>query len=377
MPTVTDPRLAGLTGTVNETLKNRAIRHSIFLERFKSREVRRIVKFLDDQVIPDLASALAGSLARLTARGIDMNFRTERLRQVAQATDAALETGFMVMANETRTGMLALSTSEAEFEAALLRETAGRFGVDFRTPSPQLLRSIVVSRPMQGRFLRNWFSDTERATKAAVNQQIKLGLASGESIERITRRVAGTRANGVSDGIMSTPRHQIRTLVRTAVNHTSNHARQAVIQENEDVIDKWQFVATLDTRTTEICMSRDGRVYEIGKGDLPPLHLNCRSTHVPVLKSWKALGIDLKEAPEGTRASMGGQVAASETYPSWLKKQSASVQDEALGPTRGRLFRAGKYDPGRYEIRVGDPGLTLDEVRVREGLSVEDVTPRR
>jgi hypothetical protein len=38
---------------------------------------------------------------------------------------------------------------------------------------------------------------------------------------------------------------------------------------------------------------------------------------------------------------MNGQVPASLTYPQWLKQQSASVQDDVLGATRGRLFRTG------------------------------------
>jgi hypothetical protein len=39
---------------------------------------------------------------------------------------------------------------------------------------------------------------------------------------------------------------------------------------------------------------------------------------------------------------MNGQVPASLTYPQWLKQQSAAIQDEVLGATRGRLFRNGQ-----------------------------------
>src|SRR5690606_24421489 len=88
-------------------------------------------------------------------------------------------------------------------------------------------------------------------------------------------------------------------------------------------------------------------------------------TMVPVTKSWRELGIDLDEFEPSTRASMNGQVPETMSYGEWLRKQSASVQDEALGPTRGKLFRAGKLDVDRFVNRAGDQ-WTLDELRQRE-----------
>jgi hypothetical protein len=68
---------------------------------------------------------------------------------------------------------------------------------------------------------------------------------------------------------------------------------------------------------------------------------NCRSTTVPVLKSWKELGIPLKEARASTRASFSGQVPGKTTYGSWLKGQPVQVQDHVLGKGRAQLFRRG------------------------------------
>ena len=58
-----------------------------------------------------------------------------------------------------------------------------------------------------------------------------------------------------------------------------------------------------------------------------------------VLKSWKELG--LKEPTAGTRASMDGQVAETETYQTWLSKKSPEFQDDVLGKARGEMFRNG------------------------------------
>jgi hypothetical protein len=82
------------------------------------------------------------------------------------------------------------------------------------------------------------------------------------------------------------------------------------------------------------------------------------------LKSWKELGISLKEAPEGTRASMNGQIPESLTYPKWLKKQTTEIQNEALGKSRAVLFRSGKLKIKEFIDRRNRP-LTLKQLQKR------------
>src|SRR5690606_21283229 len=97
---------------------------------------------------------------------------------------------------------------------------------------------------------------------------------------------------------------------------------------------------------------------------------NCRCVRVPVVKGWRDLGFDFDEIDPGTRASMNGQVSATETYDTWLRKQPASVQDEALGPTRGKLFRQGGLKIDAFTNWAGDE-LTLDELRRKEAEAFE------
>jgi SPP1 gp7 family putative phage head morphogenesis protein len=203
--------------------------------------------------------------------------------------------------------------------------------------------------------LRDWYNGIGRQTGDQIGRQINIGLAQGETVDQITRRVRGTRAANYKDGVWATTRRNAESVVRTATNHVSNQARQETYEENQEVVKGWRFVATLDARTTLICASNDGRVWPVGEGEQPPLHFSCRSTTVPVLKSWKELGINLKEAPPGTRASMNGQVPATETYPQWLKKQPASVQNEVLGRAKGELFRRGQVPIERFVDRRNKP----------------------
>ena len=172
--------------------------------------------------------------------------------------------------------------------------------------------------------------------------------------------------NGAFGGI----RRNVRSTVRTAATHVSTHAREATYAANEDIIKGVQMVATLDSATTEICMNEDGKVYPPDSGPRPPFHWQCRTTTIPVLKSWEELGLkDPGKLPKGTRASMNGQVPARQTYGKWLRKQKASVQDDILGKTKGALYRKHKLPVSAFvddRRRV----LNLAELRKAEGLDV-------
>ena len=68
--------------------------------------------------------------------------------------------------------------------------------------------------------------------------------------------------------------NQVMAIVRTTVNQVQNAASQSVYQANSDISSKYQYVATLDSRTSLICASLDGQTFEYNKGPLPPQHFN-------------------------------------------------------------------------------------------------------
>ena len=91
---------------------------------------------------------------------------------------------------------------------------------------------------------------------------------------------------------------------------------------------------------------------------------NCRSTSVPIVKSWRDIGIDLDEAPEGTRSSMDGQVPADVTYEQWLKDKPEEFQNDVLGVGKAKLWREGKIGFTDLLDQRGNP-LSLKQLRER------------
>lgn len=340
---------------VNDDLLDAAIAHQVQLQRLSSGTVRRILSLLKQS-----ETRLIARLAEDGASGLSRS-RQERLlahikRIIASAHKDA--TGALVA------DLDGLAAYEGEFQQDLFRRVLP-VQVQTIAPSTAQLVAAANARPFQGKLLREVYSELEASAFRKVRDTIRLGFIEGRTTDQIIRDLRGTRAQGYKDGILQRSRRETEAVVRTALNHTANVAREHIYEQNSAVIKGVRFVATLDGRTTLQCASLDGKVFEPGKGPRPPLHHNCRSCTTPVTKSWRELGFDIDELPPGTRASMDGQVPADLTYSDWLRKKPKAFQDEVLGPTRGKLFRKGDLDLARFTDRKGE-ALSLDQMRRKE-----------
>lgn len=355
--------------TSNEILQDRAIRHALYLTRVSSREAAQMRALLEE-ASADVVALLERRLAKIRVRGRDIGPDTTlRLRRLDKGLRDLLGAVYSEARDQLALDLDELAVNEATFQAGVIK-TAAPVVVDLDVPAPSHLRAIVRARPFQGQLLREWFSDLEAAQRREIRRHVRLGIVEGEGIDQIVRRIRGTRAAGYADGVLEIGRRQAEAVVRAAVNHVSTAARSELAAANSDIIDREQILATLDSRTTPICRKRDGEVHEVGVGPRPPFHLGCRTTVVPVLKSWREMGIDIDDAPEGTRASLNGQVPASTTWPEWIEKQSFDVQSEALGKTRARLLRTGKVRASAFVDRRGRQ-FTLEDLRKREADAFE------
>lgn len=141
-------------------------------------------------------------------------------------------------------------------------------------------------------------------------------------------------------------------LVRTSVNHISSVARSEVFSDNSDIIEGEMWNSILDGRTSSICRSLDGKVFELGKGKRPPAHPNCRSYMTPILK--------------------GIEPAPRTSYAEWFAKQSSDKQDSILGKTKGKLYREGKLPLSAF---TGDNGkaLTLKQLKEQHKIDLSNL----
>lgn len=350
---------------VNDELRSRAISHAIYLERYKSGVWKKLSKLLD--------RADADIVKQLLKRGVDGDFTAHRLGLLLDAVQEMNAAANLKFREALRAELRAIGKYELSYQQRLLESTLPQaIVVDLGVVAPTVatVYSAAFSKPFQGRLLRDWAASIEKARLVKVQESIRIGIVEGETVDQIVRRVRGTKALKYKDGALQIARRNAEAVVRTAVNHTVTQAREEFVQSNKDLIKGVQYVATLDSRTTDRCISLDGKVFPVDSGPRPPQHIGCRSSVSFVTKSWRELGINRAELPPGTRASMNGQVPATETYGSWIKKQPVAIQNEALGVTKAKLLRDGGLDVSRFVDSRGR-SLTLDELRSREAAAFE------
>ena len=219
----------------------------------------------------------------------------------------------------------------------------------------------------------DWWAKQAGDVAFKFRQQVQIGLAQSETVEQLIQRVRGQWVGDHYVGgvlsFKSQATRQAEALVRTAVAEVANRAQFETLRANDDVTTSWQFVATLDGRTTEECMALDGTVwaYDDDKAPLPPLHFNCRSIAVAVV-DWEKLGVaapdEARRAAVDPTTGEGRTVPASTTYEGWLRDQPADVQADILGTGKAELFREGKITL-RDLVRSDGSVVTLAELQAR------------
>lgn len=316
--------------TVNSILRDKTIAHEVFLQRYYSGTTRRVMQLLQD-VEKDL-------IRQLKTLDIDSNTTIKQVDKQLESIRAVISEGYALAGRDLLQEMKDAAVYEQEWQHKTITD-AVPIELNLTMAAPVTLFAAIEDTPFQGKLLKEWIDKLDQESFNSIQSAVRMGLVEGQSYSDITRRIIGTKALQYTDGVMHLNRTKTQALVSTAVAHSTNAARDEFYKANDDIVKAVQFVATLDMRTTPICRAKDGQVYPLDAYPRPPLHFRCRSSVVGVIKSWKELG--LKEPTAGTRASMDGQVAETETYQTWLAKKSPEFQDEVLGKARGEMFRNG------------------------------------
>ncbi|GAB2472085.1 phage minor head protein [Comamonas humi] len=358
--------------SVNDLIQSEAIRHMEALQRYDNGVVARIIALLnrsDKRLMAELAARLESMDAG--------SFTMQRLESLLTSIWSLNGEAYAQIGRALSEELKQFVPYEVSYQEQML-QTHLPVAVHVAAVSAEQAYAAALSRPFQGVLLRDVWKDLDAGKLKRVRQAIAQGFVEGRTTDQIVSEIRGTKAKGYADGLIQKDRRDIEAVVRTALAHTAGVAQDNVMQANTDLLKAVQWSSTLDLRTSPMCRIRDRLLYTPDShkpiGHKVPwlsgpgrLHWRCRSGQMPVLKSYKELGIDIPdvEVSARTRASMDGQVPKETSYTDWLKEQSYARQVDVLGETRARLMRDGKlsmeslYDnKGRY--------LTLSDLRERD-----------
>lgn len=133
----------------------------------------------------------------------------------------------------------------------------------------------VVVRPWLGEnYSERIWADKNKLLRE-INTNLSQSFIRGDSIDRTSRALAKRMGVSYSNAVR---------IVRTESAHIISEATWDGYKES-GVVQQYQFLATLDNRTSEICQSMDLKVFKLSEKEVgvnfPPLHPNCRSTICP------------------------------------------------------------------------------------------------
>lgn len=197
-----------------------------------------------------------------------------------------------------------------------------------------------------------WWERQAQSLSQRMRDSLLVGVSLEENLTQLTARVKGTSENGFEDGIMARARTDAATLIQTQVTNAVGEAHAATVRRNVTPQLILIHTSVLDSRTSSICLARHGLRFTADTHEpighsIPylsgvPYHPSCRSSMQPGVRD-------------------GGPIPDA-SVTAWLKRRDTAFQDEVLGPTRAKMFRAGQLSPRQLlDAATGKP-LTLEEL---------------
>lgn len=263
-----------------------------------------------------------------------------------------------------------LASTEADYTV----QSMAQVGFNAVMPPEDVIKQVADKSLIQGATIGQWWGKLNDTTMFDLERIIKNGVLLGQTNREIAQNIVG---NGSDKGpqALAKARRDAMAITRTAVQTVSNEARLATYAENADIIKAIQWVSTLDGRTSDICIARSGKTWSfpdyqpighnIPWGGGPPAHWSCRSTTIPVTKTFDEIdgtaGVQ-DNLPKSTRASMDGQVAADLSFDQFLRSKPPEFADEMLGKGRAELWRQKKITLTELLSAKGTP-LTLAQLQ--------------
>ena len=175
------------------------------------------------------------------------------------------------------------------------------------------VEKVLASRWSGKNFSQRIWTNT-RLLSNTLRETVATGVHRGLSIQEMSRMI--------DDKMQSGYRNAVR-LIRTEMNFVNNQAHADSMRDAE--IDSYEFIATLDNRTSMKCRARDGEVYPLEEKSVgfnyPPLHPRCRSTVAPFIEGVSKRGTRAAKDKSGKYIEIPSTMTYTDYESVYIKKE--------------------------------------------------------
>lgn len=204
----------------------------------------------------------------------------------------------------------------------------------------------TVLKPWSGKsFSDRIWTDTAKLIDE-VQEVLSVGLIQGHDIDKMSKKIARR---------MEVSQNRAKTLVRTETNYILSQATFDTYENFE--VEQYEFFATLDYKTSEICQSLDKKLFFVKDRQVGvncnPMHPNCRSTTIPYFEDGVE-GMRIAKGADGKSYHIKDSISYKEWYNSLSteeRKQLEVLKKKEMNRTSDGL----QY--GRYKKIVGKDNI--------------------
>lgn len=196
-----------------------------------------------------------------------------------------------------------------------IQKTVG-MGVNFNMPSARVIKTASNVEWLGATFADRTGYTLDRLTNN-IEQIIPQLFIQGKNADEFGKAIA--KQFNMSE---NAAKRDMRTLTTLITNQAS-----ILAYNNCEMVEEFEFVATLDGKTSDKCRAMDGKRFKLNEAapfvNQPPLHYNCRSTTIPYFE-------DLDEYNQSERVARDEQgktymVPANMSYREWCTKHAQGL----------------------------------------------------
>jgi len=332
--------------------------HTIYLQRLGATEGFKVIPYLES-IENDVVSILNKYRKRKVTIALQLGIQ----KQINEATRKHLQD----YTSALKVGNRAIGAYEAEFAATTLNGLVQNEDFNSTVPSAAAVNSVATITPvklgansysayssMMSNYWQKWTNEIDGIVQA--------GFLEGQTIPEITKAITAQMdlsKSGTTKSVLDRATRAARQLAVTGTNHYANTARLAFVDENDDILKGYRFLAVNDSKTSRTCARLDQTVWPANSPKLssvtPPLHPNCRSALTYEVDD--RFKLDTNETKKASSFNVDGKrdpkpIDSDSIYYENLKKLSARDQDVAIGPTLGKALR--QMDAAKFAKMTGD-----------------------
>ncbi|MEC0089342.1 minor capsid protein [Paenibacillus macquariensis] len=199
---------------------------------------------------------------------------------------------------------------------------------------------------------RNWSQriwDDRSKVRQELQRNLSQSFIRGDSIDRTVKSVIER---------MSVSRSNAERLVQTESAFFAGQATATGYKES-GVVQQYEVLATLDTRTSSVCREMDGKVFKLSEMEVnvnyPPFHARCRTTTVAHFDDDEDIGERIAMDPDGNTYFVPGDM----NYEDWYQKHVVDKYgQEELDIMSKKVLResADKNQFNQYKEVLGNKG---------------------